>query len=122
MDNKFNKSDLETGMRVKTANGNFYLVVKNYQSNGYGFQDIMFFNFDGGFCIGDSYNSDLSCPDMSGYDIVSVYSKSFDSEFLNRAAEVKVLWDRSQKENVVEMTISEIERTLGIKNLKVIAE
>jgi hypothetical protein len=120
MNNKFNKSDLETGMRVKTANGNFYIVVKNYQSKNYGFQDVMFFNFNGGFCIGDSYADDLSCQDMSDYDIIFVYSKSTDGEFLDKNADVKTLWDRNQK--VVEMTISEIETSLGIKNLKVIAE
>lgn len=68
------KSDLKTGMRVGTREGEIFLVIKDID-NKYGNQERVAFVNEWGFIIGDSYNDSLKYKDGNKlYDIVRVYS------------------------------------------------
>jgi hypothetical protein len=66
------KSDLKTGMRVKTRSGKIYLVIKDIDSMLYGHQDIAFINSNS-FSCGGNYMEDLKYNSDSSYDIVEVF-------------------------------------------------
>lgn len=118
------KSDLKTGMVVKTRNGKMYLVMLNPDC-----EDREFIDFnDDGWLRGSGFNDDLTRNtdyyDNSDYDIVRVYTagsgicRLFNKiDFLDS---LKLLWEREEKP--IEMTVSEIEKKLGIKNLKIVKE
>ena len=110
-----NKSDLETGMRVKTREGNIYLVVKDIKSEIYGRQDVAFVS-EYGFMEGSGYNEDLKNNNDRDLDIIEVRSIfENDSEtfltssilMLNRGYSI---WKREERKK---MTISQIEEALG---------
>jgi len=75
------KSDLKTGMRVKTRNGNIYLVVKDVDATLYGHQDVALVN-NNGFILLDDYNEDLTDNCNSNYDIVEVFQITWDANSL----------------------------------------
>lgn len=99
-----NKRDLKDGMVVETREGNRYLVVG----------DILMNLNCKGFNLIEFYNDDLLCEDDSCFDIMIIYNKV---NTLDEAKNEKdVYWEREWN---TEMTISEIEKALGIKNLKI---
>jgi len=75
------KSDLKTGMRVKTRNGNIYLVVKDVDATLYGHQDVALVN-NNSFILLDDYNEDLTDNSNSNYDIVEVFQITWDANSL----------------------------------------
>lgn len=105
------KADLKTGMRVKTRNGITYVVVLNYKTGLYGFQDV-FFVGDNGFMTGDSYGDDLLCITSGEYsfDIAKVYAQPKDHFFLNIKETGRIIWERKEPKS---MTLAEIEQELG---------
>jgi len=112
------KSDLITGMRVKTKNGYTYIVVRDYDTANYGHQDILFAGIKG-FMTGDSYDDDLLCEGLNGYhDIAEIYTKPADSNFLDIESRGTLLWKRPEPR---EMTLAEIEYKLGYP-VKIIKE
>ena len=113
------KSDLKTGMVVETAAGEKYLVMLNPDCKG---RDLI--SFEGGWMDLDSYDKNLKviCG-KTRFDINKVYTlgMSIASLFLQHdIPKYDLIWER--KENPVEMTIEEIEKKLGIKNLKIVKE
>lgn len=67
------KQDLKTGMRVRIRSGKTYLVVKQVETDRYGFQEIGFVR-DGGFLVGTDYNDDLTVEGDSSCDIVEIFT------------------------------------------------
>lgn len=110
------KQDLKTGMRVRTRNGELYLVLKDCKTGHYGHQDLLFASFCGDYNIGDDYNNDLICVDSNDtdedFDIVEVYTAKSgfaDIDVLDRTS-LKSIWKREEKKK---MTVAEIEEKLG---------
>lgn len=117
MRTEFKKSDLKNGMLVKTRNGNSYIFIE--------YPDMhIFVRRDGYNRIGE-YKEDLTINrghNDDELDIIEVYEPVQYITTLNIEQEIvkaTLIWKR---EEVVEMTVSEIEKKLGIKNLKVVAE
>lgn len=75
------KSDLKTGMRVKTRSGKIYLVIKDVDTMFYGHQDIAFIN-NNSFSCGSDYTEDLKDNSNSNYDIVEVFQINHDEKSL----------------------------------------
>lgn len=65
------KSELKTGMWVTTRNGNRYMVVKDVQTQMYGYQEVAFMGKEG-FTVGSNLNEDLRCNQGEDWDIVEV--------------------------------------------------
>lgn len=107
------KADLRTGMRVKTREGNVYIVLKDYDTANYGHQDI-FFCGEYGFLIGTRYSEDLTYVQGEGgrYDIVQVFSNFLDGCILDIENLGSLLWERTKTK---EMTVEEIQQALGYK-------
>ena len=111
--NKFTKADLEDGMIMELRDGRYYMYFKKF-NRGVRYE---------GFIPIDDYNDDLTYNNspFSIYDIVAVYSPETLTT-LDFASQVKysnLIWKRSEE---VVMTISEIEKKLGITNLKIVKE
>ena len=116
------KSDLKTGMVVETARGEKYLVMLNPDCEG---RDLI--SFDRGYMPLSKYENDLTYINEPEWDIVKVYTLGTSIYYIlatnanhNRKLVYNLIWER--KENPVEMTIEEIEKKLGIKNLKIVKE
>ena len=108
------KASLQNGMLVQTKeeDDNLYLV-----SHGKLVQLHSFISLD-------RYNGDLTFRDRidNNLNIIRVYSGkgiSFLNKLEDGAKEENLLWER---EIATEMTIAEIEKKLGIKNLKIVKE
>ena len=112
---KFTKADLQDGMIMKLRDGRCYMYFKKC-NRGVRYE---------GFIPIDDYNDDLtyngsccgSCD--SAYDIVAVYSPETLTT-LDVASQIKysnLIWKRPKE---VVMTIAEIEKKLGITNLKIV--
>lgn len=118
-----NKSDLKTGMVVEVKNGEKYLVMLNAEN-----KSMSLINFNGGFMSLDDYDESLNCvngDDVDEWSVIKVYSLEKNISVIfsctNRVIKnAKVLWER--REEPVEMTVAEIEKKLGIKNLKIVKE
>lgn len=85
-----NKSELKTGMRVETREGETYLVIKDIDSRRYGHQDVAFVN--GSFLEGTSFNEDLTHKRDNDYDIVKVFNcyKETDTQLINGILDLKI--------------------------------
>ena len=103
------KSDLRTGMRVETVNGNRYLVLKNIETPRCGVQPFVFAR-KGGFQIADEYNEDLSDIHDSEYSISKVYDCPHLGDLLSLECSGELLWEQTE---VKEMTLADIEKKLG---------
>ena len=112
----FTKADLEDGMIIELRDGRYYMYFKKFNT-GVRYE---------GFISLDDYNDDLTYDDydssaLNNYDIVAVYNPK-NLTTLDFALQVKyadLIWKRPKK---VRMTIKEIEKKLGIKNLEIIEE
>ena len=97
------KSDLVTGMRVRTRNNSIYLVVVDFLINGK--KDILFAGEDGGWMNGAAYKDDLLMEKYSfsgiskGYDIMEIYSisenGSYHADLLNLSKRYSI-WKREE--------------------------
>lgn len=116
------KSDLRTGMWVKTRNGDKWMVLRDVKTKKYGNQEFCLVE-DGGFICGHNYNDNLKRNGSvdSGYDIISVHGSSDINMSTLTFQEDKVIWKRQEK---TELTISEIEDKLDMKRgtLKVVGD
>lgn len=113
--NKFTKADLTDGMIMETRDGRYYMYLKKLDKG------LRY----GGFMSIDGYNDDLTYNGLSFSsspsccDIVAVYSPE-DLTSLDFATQhLNLIWKRPEE---VVMTISEIEKKLGITNLKIVKE
>lgn len=109
-------TDLKTGWRVELRNGSTCIVLRDCETEQYGNQDIMFISIGNiGFIIGDGYNADMTCSydeDWSReYDIMKVYSDYVDGGVFDVDRKLPLIWER--KEELKDMTLSEIEDKLG---------
>ena len=114
--NKFTKADLKDGMVVKIREGMFYMYFQKWGK---------LVRTDGHLNIKD-YNEDLTLKNTvfgaeRGFDIVQVYElddiHSF--KFSESSCIMNLIWERPEE---VVMTIPEIEKKLGITNLKIVKE
>lgn len=105
----FKKSDLKDGMIVKLRDNGLRFVFKNKLLYGNGYADLNNYEDD----LTHICNNDLDI--MVVYDIEEINSLDLGYDVVGEIP----TWKR---EEVVEMTVSEIEKKLGIKNLKVVAE
>lgn len=114
------KADLKTGMVVETRLGERYLVMLNPDC-----KDRELINFNGGFNPLSLYKDDLTMRNEERmWDITRVFSLGSLIDLIlckPKELELFVVWER-KKETPVEMTVSEIEKKLGIKNLKIVKE
>lgn len=74
------KSDLKTGMRVKTRSGKIFLVIKDIETMDYGHQDVAFVN--NGFLNGTEYSDDLIHENFRDFDIVEVFNSCKEGAYL----------------------------------------
>lgn len=104
------KKDLKTGWFGVMSNGNRFVIVDN----------IMVY-LDGGFDWVDDLDDNLGFPIVHRKIEKLFQCNSFDQldRVLNGKLFVRCVYDSKE---TVEMTISEIENKLGIKNLKIIKE
>lgn len=116
----FTKDDLKNGMLVKTRTNRVYLYLE------YPDESCMHCVFvrDAGYISLDMFNYDLTVRggNQDGFDIMKVYKPiDFITNLCldNQLGKAECVYKR---ETVVEMTIAEIEKKLGIKNLKIIKE
>jgi hypothetical protein len=101
------KSDLKTGMLVKTMNNRFYLILV---IDG----EPLFANVNGG-SYASGYREDLTNENDSDYDVRLIYSRSgftLDDLKSTYVASRDILWKREEPK---EMTIEEIQQSLGYK-------
>jgi hypothetical protein len=108
---QFTKDMLKTGMRVETRDGRLQIVIKDFDTEYYGHQDILFVG-DGFFSIGSGFSNDLVCEKLNpSNDIVKVYGcPSFHGEILDINKSGKLLWQRPEPKHY---TISEAEAKLS---------
>ena len=107
-------SDLKTGWKVDTRNGNTYIISRDCETVYYGHQDVVLINADGsGFVCGSHYNNGLENRIHHHFDIVRVYEMPVEGDVFSGAEKGRLVWERKKNENVREMTVSEIEKELG---------
>lgn len=108
------KSDLKTGMRVRTRGGTLYLVLKDCETSYYGHQELFFACFTDGFMTGDGYNEHLKHSQEIWHDIMQVYTTTTgrcDACTLDED-DLCLIWKRKEPKR---MTVSEIEKALGYR-------
>ena len=117
--NKFTKANLKDGMVVKVRSGIFYMYFQKWGK---------LVRTDGHLNIKD-YNEDLTLKNTvfgedgaeRVFDIVQVYELNdiYSFKFSEGSCNMNLIWERPEE---VVMTISEIEKKLGITNLKIVKE
>lgn len=110
----FTKEDLEDGMIVKIKDGTYYMYFEKFKK----------FVRNGGYLSLDQYLNDLTCNSINNsFNIISIYEAndltSFDFNGQDAKGHLNQIWERPIE---IIMTISEIEKKLGIKNLKIISD
>lgn len=114
------KSELKSGMWVKTRNGGEYMTLRNVKTANYGNQEFCLVG-DKGFLCSTGYKDNLKQKDKDdwGYDIMSVHGSGEVNSLTFTFQEGKVIWKREER---TELTISEIEDKLNMKRgtLKVV--
>lgn len=107
------KAGLENGMIIKTVNDEYLMYFKEFGK----------FIANDGFTSMGSYKDDLTNGVNHEYDVVAIYKltdlHNFDDFGLAVKLYGELVWERPKP---VEMTIAEIEKKLGIKNLKIVKE
>jgi len=100
------KSDLKTGMRFKTRDGELYLVLKDCET--YLGNHTCFVNFNGrGFNFDDNYTEELTLVQLNeveedGYgDVMEIYTT--ERGFVNGCTldpkDLKLIWKRNEAES-----------------------
>lgn len=108
----FGKSDLKTGMQVRTNAGGLYMVLENIDTKVYGKQQFILANFEGGFLCGSDYDDELKHVDHSKYDIAKVYDVPATRSILEPLRYAAPIWKR--EEEPIEITIKEIADWKGV--------
>ena len=108
----FGKSDLKTGMQVRTNAGRLYMVLENIDTKVYGKQQFILANFEGGFLCGSDYDDELKHADHSKYDIAKVYDVPVTSSILKPLRCAAPIWKR--EEEPIEITVKEIADWKGV--------
>lgn len=120
-----NKSDLKTGMMVVTRNGDEFMVILSveYANTGTNEPRNVMVSENGWMPLYE-YSDDLVLGIMSELDIVAVYSPKMTASLWKKNIKNECYWECIWKrdEPPVEMTLAEIEKKLGIKNLKIVKE
>lgn len=122
-----NKSDLRNGAIVKLRNGDKYILL--FDSNHpHDKDDVLISLNDGCWLNLSDYDEDLRDCSMSDFDIMKVAQSDYvGDDIYNHIINHNDEWtwvrdgseDESEDESETVMTISEIEKKLGISNLKI---
>jgi hypothetical protein len=118
---KMLKKDLKTGMVVELRNGDKYLVMLNPETEG---RELISFE-SGWMPLSKWFDNLIFYNSDNDWDIVKVYSfgdyicRLFDDNYDTESL-LMLIWERNEES--IEMTIPEIEKKLGIKNLKIVKE
>ena len=107
----FKKSDLEDGMVVGLRNGDYCMYFQQWNTIADYSGHVPMSSYDEDLYERIDHDLDI----MEVYKLDTVYSLKFSPEDSN----MELVWSRT---TTTEMTISEIEEKLGIKNLKVVSE
>ena len=111
------KSDLKSGAIVELRNGDKYMLFLDVE-NSYT-KNMLVSLKDGGYLDFDDYNDDLKDCSNAKYDIVKICQNDYiGNNFRDHVINDTDNWTWVREEEVV-MTISEIEKKLGIENLKI---
>lgn len=120
-----NKSDLKTGMIVVTRNGDEFMVMLNVEYCNSVLAPNVIVSKSGWMPL-CKYSDDLKLhiDDESELDIVAIYSPSRAASLYRKDLSDDFYWTCiwKREEPPVEMTVAEIEKKLGIKNLKIVKE
>ena len=104
--------DLKTGWRVRTRNGDMYVVLKDCETMNYGHQDVMFINLNtNGFIVGSVFDSNSLVHRDFEYNIMQVYETHVNGFVFDKTRLGKLVWERTEEPK--DMTLSEIEDALG---------
>lgn len=118
---KFEKVDLEDLMVVKVRSGIFYMYFQKWGRlvRDDGHVDIKDYNED--LTLKKRISGFVSGVDEAEFDIVQVYELDdiYAFKFSGGSCNMNLIWERPEE---VAMTVSEIEKKLGVKNLKIVAE
>lgn len=118
-DNDMKKSDLKSGAIVETRDGNKYILLLNTKNNE-GQKDLLVDLKSGCYLEYCRYSDDLKNGYDYGHDIMKVCQHEYVGHnirsHITKQNENDWTWNR-EEETV--MTISEIEKKLGISNLKI---
>jgi len=120
------KSDLKTGMMVVTRDGDEYMVMLGVSYAGLTSDSCDVIVSKDGWIPLCNYSDDLNLKEdgMPEFNIVAVYlplrAASLWRKDIAKDRSWKCVWKR--EEPPVEMTVAEIEKKLGIRNLKIIKE
>ena len=111
------RSDLRNGSIVELRKGDKYMLFLDVENSST--KNMLVSLKDGGFLNLDDYNDDLKDRDNRKYDIVKICQNDYiGNNFRDHVINDTDNWTWVRKEEVV-MTISEIEKKLGIENLKI---
>ena len=115
----FGKSDLKTGMQVRTNAGRLYMVLENIDTKVYGKQQFILANFEGGFLCGSDYDDELKHVDCIKCDIAEVYDVPATRSILEPLRYAAPIWKREGEP--IEITIKEIADWKGVspKRIKI---
>lgn len=110
----FTKEDLEDGMIIKVKDGTYYMYFEKFRK----------FVRNGGYLSLNQYLNDLTYNCINGsFNVVSIYEAndltSLDFNGQDTKGHLNQIWERPIE---IIMTVSEIEKKLGIKNLKIISD
>ena len=107
--------DLKTGMIVKTRNGNYYIIMRDFIDDGDVLAGLSCNNvISNTWTSLSSYNKDMTHPTIAFLDIMSVYASSAYSA----DTPTKLIWERKEYK---EVTMKEIEEKFGCK-VKIVEE
>lgn len=109
------KADLKTGYLVTTRNGKQYVVYLGAETSYFSGDCIVDGNKEANWLKLDNYNEDLTFKSGKHHDIMKVEKQyhPYDLLTINYCEkDRKLLWER---EEVKEMTMSEIEKLVGCK-------
>lgn len=121
------KSDLKTGMWVKTRDGDEYMVLRDVETKIYGNQEFCLVR-DNMFICGYNYNDNLKRKDSieDKYDIVSVHGSGEVSNLTFTFQEDEIIWKREDKTGIkkaidrMQEIIDEMKESLNKKQNKLI--
>ena len=104
----FKKSDLKTGMIVKTRIGNRYLVLLNCITQEHESEDLLM--CDGGLISLKHYKNNLTLPQDNDCDIIKIFIADYDSVDIREKLEL--IWERKA---ILELTMQEAINRIGYK-------
>lgn len=101
--------DLKTGMIVKTREGKYHIIMRDFIDQGDILAGLSYDNrISNSWTSLSNYNQDMTCSGIPSLDIVDVYASSVYSA----DTPTKLLWERKEYK---EVTMKEIEEKFGCK-------